>query len=119
MQRRPEESAHGGLWEFPGGKLEHGEPPELATARELAEELGVIVAPEDLVPISFASGETGDPLARASLVILLYACRRWQGEPMPHAASELGWYERGRLAELSMPPLDYPLATALSVFLSV
>ncbi|VWX51229.1 hypothetical protein NOVOSPHI9U_40022 [Novosphingobium sp. 9U] len=80
MQRRPGESAHGGLWEFPGGKLEAGESPQIAGVRELAEELGVIVSPGDLVPISFAVGETAGSGAGAKrpLTILLHACRTWQ-----------------------------------------
>ena len=41
MQRRPENRAHGGLWEFPGGKLEADEGPAEARVREIAEELGI------------------------------------------------------------------------------
>src|SRR3546814_13506530 len=41
VQQRPEGLAMAGLWEFPGGKLEHGETPEQALSRELAEELAI------------------------------------------------------------------------------
>ncbi|MDE8654351.1 NUDIX domain-containing protein [Novosphingobium album (ex Liu et al. 2023)] len=111
MQRRHLASVHGGLWEFPGGKAEAGEHPEATAIRELAEELGIHLRREDLVPAGFAAGQTHD--ARRTLVILLYACRRWQGEPHGHEAEETGWFDPAALAGLAMPPLDYPLAAQL------
>ena len=77
LHRRAFGAVHGGLWEFPGGKVNPGESPESALARELAEELGIAVEEADLAPVGFASGQTaGDDPARA-LVILLYSCARW------------------------------------------
>jgi len=110
MQRRRSQAMHGGLWEFPGGKLESGEAPETAAVREIGEELGISVATGDLAPVGFAS-DGGE--AAAPLVILLYICRRWTGDPQPHDAEELGWFACEELAGLEMPPLDYPLAEAL------
>jgi 8-oxo-dGTP diphosphatase len=113
MQQRLPGGAHGGLWEFPGGKLEPGESPEHAAARELAEELGVAIAPADLLPVGFASGSTEGSSPTRPLVILLFACRRWARSPMPRAAAQLAWCDLGQLPDLAMPPLDYPLAEAL------
>ncbi|WP_395333777.1 (deoxy)nucleoside triphosphate pyrophosphohydrolase [Novosphingobium sp. BL-8H] len=115
MQQRPFAKMHGGLWEFPGGKVDPGECPEDAAVRELGEELGLAMDSASLRPVGFASGRTGD--GSRSLVILLYACREWQGDPHPHEAEALGWYVPEAIETLEMPPLDYPLAAALCKFL--
>ncbi len=118
MQQRLATDPHGGLWEFPGGKLESGESPEQAAVRELAEELDIVIDPADLIPVSFASGPTQGGAQPRPVVILLFACRRWSETPVPQVAEQLAWCEPGRLAELAMPPLDYPLGRALERFLA-
>lgn len=118
MQQRDFTGVHGGLWEFPGGKVEPGESPEAALVRELEEELGVTIAPGDLEAVSFASGRTasvggGGKGPSRPLVILLYMCTHWQGEPRAVEAADVAWVAPGAIAGLRMPPLDYPLAEAL------
>lgn len=117
MQRRRAGGAHGGLWEFPGGKVEPGETPEAAAVREIEEELGAVIALEHLEPVGFASGTTeaggGDSRPVRPLVILCYAVRRWTGHIHAREAEECGWYAPSAIAALAMPPLDYPLAQAL------
>lgn len=113
LQRRRLGSEHGGLWEFPGGKVEAGETPKTAALREIEEELAVRLDPARLVPVMFASDAAAPPPPRRSYVILLYTCRFWQGEAECRDGEEIRWYAADELAALEMPPLDYPLAAAL------
>ena len=113
LQKRRSVRMYGGLWEFPGGKIEPGESPELAAIREIAEELGVVIAADALVPVSFASDPAQPPAPRQPHVILLYMCCAWQGEPTCLDADELGWFLPADLESLAMPPLDVPLAATL------
>jgi 8-oxo-dGTP diphosphatase len=113
MQRRPANRAHGGLWEFPGGKVEAGESLEAALSREIDEELGVRIDISSLDPLTFASDPAQPPMPRAPHVILFYTCRNWSGEIECRDADELFWFAPEALAGLKMPPLDYPLANAL------
>jgi 8-oxo-dGTP diphosphatase len=113
LQRRRLGAVHGGLWEFPGGKVEPGESPETAALRELEEELGVMLDPQALLPLSFASGPVADSHSRQALVILLYSCRSWHGVPHCREGEEIRWFAPDAVSELEMPPLDYPLARAL------
>ena len=112
MQQRPAGKAHGGRWEFPGGKVEAGETHRSALAREIAEELGIAVRPQDLVPIAFADRgtlEDSRPDGGGAVLIVLYAATSWEGEVQALEGGAVGWFEPDSLADLPMPPLDVPL----------
>jgi 8-oxo-dGTP diphosphatase len=114
LQQRAPGRAMAGLWEFPGGKVEAGELPEAALARELAEELGIGVAAEDFVPACFASA----PVAGRHMILLLYTCRRWRGEPAALDASALAWLRPDEMRPDEMPPADAPLIRLLDALIS-
>lgn len=110
VQQRREGGPHGGLWEFPGGKCEAGESLRDALARELEEELGIRVATEALESLVFAAEPAGDQ----ELLLLLFTCRDWQGEPRALDAQALRWCAPAELLALPMPPADIPLARKLA-----
>lgn len=109
LQRRPPGKQMADLWEFPGGKIDPGERPEAALVRELSEELGIVVAAERCVPLTFASA----PLGGRHLLLLLYVIRDWQGDPQPLEATELAWVAPAAMHALPMPPADVPLVAML------
>src|SRR3954468_13408173 len=113
LQRRAPGRAMAGLWEFPGGKVDEGELPEAALARELGEELGIQVHASDLMPACFASA----PLGARHMILLLSLCRRWRGEPQPLDATALRWERPEGMRGLPMPPADAPLGGLLETLL--
>ncbi|MNT29410.1 8-oxo-dGTP diphosphatase [compost metagenome] len=98
-----------GLWEFPGGKVEHGETPEAALIRELDEELGIETREACLAPLSFAS----HAYESIHLLMPLYVCRKWQGTPVSREHTALKWVRPQALRDYPMPPADEPLIAAL------
>ena len=109
IAKRPPWKAMAGLWEFPGGKVEPLESPEDALIRELREELGIAVKEACLAPFTFASHSYPD----FRLLMPLYVCRRWEGQPFPFEHEELKWVHPQRLNEFAMPPADAPLVPML------
>jgi 8-oxo-dGTP diphosphatase len=111
--QRPQGKQLAGLWEFPGGKVEAGETPEVALIRELKEELGIEVAKACLAPFVFASHAYDD----FHLLMPLFLCRRWEGfvQQIEHAA--LAWVRPDRMGDYPMPPADEPLVSYLRDFL--
>lgn len=109
IAKRPEGKSMAGLWEFPGGKLEAGERPEEALVRELQEELGIETKTDCLAPLSFASHAYDE----FHLLMPLYICRRFWGEPQPKEGQTLKWVRANKLRSFDMPPADEPLIPPL------
>ncbi|MEP2942522.1 MAG: 8-oxo-dGTP diphosphatase MutT [Hyphomicrobiales bacterium] len=109
IAKRPAGKSMAGLWEFPGGKLEAGERPEEALVRELQEELGIETKTDCLAPLSFASHAYDE----FHLLMPLYICRRFWGEPQPKEGQTLKWVRANKLRSFDMPPADEPLIPPL------
>ncbi len=110
---RPARKSMAGLWEFPGGKVEPGETPEACLVRELDEELGIVTKPPCLAPLTFAS----HAYPTFHLLMPLFVCRVWEGEPEPKEGQEIRWLRPKQLFSLPMPEADRPLLRFLDELL--
>jgi 8-oxo-dGTP diphosphatase len=113
VAQRPAGKPMAGLWEFPGGKLSPGETPEACLVRELHEELGVDTETACLAPLTFAS----HAYERFHLLMPLWVCRKWRGEPTGREGQTLRWLRPRALRVLAMPPADAPLIPFLEELL--
>ncbi|MFS8138315.1 MAG: Nudix family hydrolase [Thermomonas sp.] len=107
LARRTEGRDLAGLWEFPGGKLEPGESPQVALARELHEELGIratVGANVIRVPQQYPDKR---------LVLDVHEVRSYTGTPKGLDGQALAWVPPQLLASYAMPPADRPVVAAL------
>lgn len=95
--QRPENNSLAGQWEFPGGKIESGESPEVALARELDEELGIQAEIGELkLACTHSYGEV-------NILILFYEVLYWKGEPKAKHHLMLEWIHPKELIERTIP----------------
>ncbi|MBU0553638.1 (deoxy)nucleoside triphosphate pyrophosphohydrolase [Myxococcota bacterium] len=92
-----------GAWEFPGGKIERGESPEAALARELREELTIEVAVGDI----FSVGHHVYP--EHEVLLLVYRCQIVGGQPTRAQVRDLRWVTPRQLLSVPLPPADAPI----------
>lgn len=102
---RPPGKRHGGLWEFPGGKLEPGESIFEAARRELSEELGVQVT-----AVGELAFEVQDP---GSEFLIAFHPVEIAGEPIALEHAALAWLTEDELLSFSLAPSDYRFALHL------
>ena len=109
IAKRPNNKHLAGFWEFPGGKVEKDETPENALIREVKEELNVDINNKCIAPLSFSEFD----YKNFHLLLLLYICRRWEGEPLTMEENELKWVKPSMLRKYKMPPADDSLIYSL------
>jgi 8-oxo-dGTP diphosphatase len=103
---RNEYQHQGGLWEFPGGKIETGETAEQALTRELQEELGITVhSAHPLISINHAYPER-------SVRLIVYAVTSYSGAAVGREGQQIKWVEHDKLSQFKFPEANQPIIQA-------
>lgn len=107
LAQRPAGKHLAGMWEFPGGKLEPGETPLVALARELLEELGIAMQrAQPLIRVPWLYGER-------ELLLDAWRVDHWEGEPRSLEGQALQWLLPAQIDPATLTPADGPILQAL------
>lgn len=112
ITRRAQDSHQGGLWEFPGGKVEPGEGVALALGRELREELGLEVG--RITPLLQVRHDYGDK----QVLLDVHVVWEFGGEAAGLEGQPLAWIELGALQDYSFPAANLPIVKAIESLFS-
>ncbi|MGE6190356.1 Nudix family hydrolase [Stutzerimonas stutzeri] len=106
IAKRPLDKHQGGLWEFPGGKVEAGEHVEVALARELLEELGIVVtAAQPLIQVRHDYPDK-------QVLLDVWEVHAFTGEPHGAEGQPLMWVTADQLTDYSFPAANQPIVAA-------
>lgn len=109
IAKRPLSAHQGGLWEFPGGKVDPGETIEQALIRELHEELAIdVLASQPLIQIRHHYPDK-------SVLLDVHTITRFTGEPCGNEGQPVRWVEAKALANLEFPAANRPIITAINL----
>lgn len=107
IDRRPQNGLLGGLWEFPGGKLEPGETVEECIKREIQEELGIeIEVGKHLITIDHT-------YTHFRVTLNVHHCRHLTGIPQPIESDEIRWVTLDEIDRFPFPKANVQIIDAL------
>ena len=107
IARRPDHVHKGGLWEFPGGKVEEGESVQVALARELEEELTInVLDAEPLLNVHHAYPEK-------EVLLDVWRVTEFSGEPRGNEGQLIAWVTVDQLEDYPFPEANQPIIDAL------
>lgn len=109
LTRRPEGKPYAGYWEFPGGKIEHGESREYALDRELMEELGIHIE------LAYPWITRAFTYAHATVRLYFYKVVKWHGELHAYEKQDLSWQFVDEVKVAPMLPANVPVLRALAL----
>ena len=109
ISNRKSSSQFSGFWEFPGGKVEKGENLTEALIRETKEELGLVLNSSCVSPLTFSVDKT----KTFETLLLLFICRKWNGQPKAMEGQDLKWVKPLDLSQYKMPPANIFLNSIL------
>ena len=107
ISRRAEDAHQGGLWEFPGGKVEAGESLAVALARELREELDIDIGPGE--PLLEIHHDYGDK----AVLLDVHVIRAFTGQPRGLENQPLAWVHPDSLSDYAFPAANVPIIEAV------
>lgn len=108
LARRAFHKHLGGYWEFPGGKIEEGESPELCLAREIKEELGVTISVKDFFM------ENAHRYGEKSILLKSFFCElNSYSDFKLRDHDRYEWVEKEELTDFEVAPADIPIIEAL------
>ena len=104
---RPKDKHKGGLWEFPGGKVESGESVRAALARELLEEINLVV--EEAEPFLVIDHDYGDK----QVTLDVWRVTRFSGAPQGSEGQQIAWVKLDDLPRYQFPEANSAIVEAL------
>jgi len=107
IAKRPEHKHQGGLWEFPGGKIEKDESPERALKRELKEEINILVTQADFFQqVSFDYPDK-------NVILHFYLVTKFVGEPKGMEKQRVKWVSINDLEQYDFPAANQEIVNRL------